>query len=87
METTNLNWSSIEKGVCKSRLEQYNLASIVPSNFTFYKNLLIFLGVPKVSSYTNDNTLMYVDFENGAWDVTNVKMLSGTENNLYLFIK
>ncbi|XP_065661888.1 dipeptidyl peptidase 8 isoform X8 [Hydra vulgaris] len=78
----NLSWSSIEEVVEKSRLEQYNLALIVPSNFTFYKNLLVFLGVPKVS-YKNDNTLIYFDFENGSWDSTNVESLDGAENNIY----
>nr|XP_047133216.1 dipeptidyl peptidase 8 isoform X3 [Hydra vulgaris] len=78
----NLSWSSIEEGVDKSRLEQYNLASTVPSNFTFYKTLLVFLGVPKVS-YKNDNTLIYFDFENGSWDTTNVETLSGVETKIY----
>ncbi|XP_065669799.1 dipeptidyl peptidase 9 isoform X2 [Hydra vulgaris] len=82
MENTSLSWSSIEKGVIKSRLEQYNLTSTVPSNFTFYKNLLIFLGVPKGSSYTNDNTLIYVNIENGLWDTNSVKTC-GSENSLY----
>ena len=60
-------WAEIDKAVYKSRIAQCQLATFVPSNFTFYKNLVLFLGVPPNDS-SNENTLIYVDIENGAWE-------------------
>lgn len=85
-------WLGIERAVCQSRLQQYQLSSFVPSNFTFYKNLLIFLGIPPVGeSYTNENTLIYVDVETGSWEHMEIGKTEGKQDvtsipQLYLFI-
>lgn len=66
MEQPKKTWQDIERKVLKSRVALYQYSSFTPTNFTFYKNLLIFLGVPPVSeTYTNENTLIYIDVENG----------------------
>ena len=76
-------WLEIDKAVCKSRMAQYQLSSFVPSNFTFYKNLVIFLGVPPMGeSFSNENTLIYIDIENGAWETMEVDKKSTGERKI-----
>eukprot|EP00111_Clytia_hemisphaerica_P018750 TCONS_00055458-protein len=70
-------WAEIDKAVYKSRVAQCQLATFVPSNFTFYKSLVIFLGVPPGDS-SNENTLIYVDIENGAWENMDVDCKQGS---------
>lgn len=86
-------WSDIERAVYRSRLQQYQFSSFVPSHFTFYKNILIFLGIPPVGdTYTNENTLVYVDVEGGVWEHMEIQKPVVAEDNmntssthLYLF--
>ena len=88
-------WSDIERAVYRSRLQQYQFSSFVPSHFTFYKNILIFLGIPPVGdTYTNENTLVYVDVEGGVWEHMEIQKPVVAEDNmntssthLYLFSK
>ena len=82
------SWQDIERSVSQSRLALYQLSSFTPTNFTFYKNLLIFLGVPPDGEvYTNENTLIYVDVENGCVrEVAEKELESGGDVHSYLFI-
>ena len=76
-------WSDIERAVYRSRLQQYQFSSFVPSHFTFYKNILIFLGIPPVGdTYTNENTLVYVDVEGGVWEHMEIQKPVGGEDNM-----
>ena len=74
-------WLEIDKAVYKSRLAQYQLATFVPSNFTFYKNLVIFLGVPPGDSCSNENTLIYVDIDNGTWENMDIDCKPSSSSN------
>lgn len=76
-------WSDIERAVYRSRLQQYQFSSFVPSHFTFYKNILIFLGIPPLGdTYTNENTLVYVDVEGGVWEHMEIQKPIGDEENM-----
>lgn len=76
-------WSDIERAVYRSRLQQYQFSSFVPSHFTFYKNILIFLGIPPLGdTYTNENTLVYVDVEGGVWEHMEIQKPVGDEENM-----
>ena len=85
------SWLEIESAVYKSRHAQYQFSSFVPSHFTFYKNILIFLGIPPIGeSFTNENTLIYVDVESGAWEDIggpSTDHMDGLEPETYLFTK
>lgn len=86
------SWLEIERAVCHSRLAQFHFSSFIPSHFTFYKNLLIFLGVPPTGeSYSNENTLLYIDVENGVWEHMDIKYeghdsMDGLDPHMYVYI-
>ena len=66
MANGKMEWKDIDNFITKTRLSQFKECRSVPTQFTFYKNILIFLGIPR--DCTDDlpscvNTLMYIYLE------------------------
>ncbi|XP_065063849.1 dipeptidyl peptidase 9-like [Rhopilema esculentum] len=66
MADGKMEWKDIDNFITKTRLSQFKECRSVPTQFTFYKSILIFLGIPR--DCTDDlpscvNTLMYINLE------------------------
>ena len=77
-----LDWKELDAHITRSRIAQFRETRSVPSQFTFYKNHLFFLGVPRNSyddAHPYMNTLCYIDLEeirNGVVENEDVEMLN-----------
>ena len=61
-----MNWEDLDLLIAKAKISHYKDCRLTPSQFTFYKNLLIFVGIPKDDLDdvpTCVNTLMYVNLD------------------------
>ena len=72
MEKSKKTWQDVDLLLTKLKISHYKDCRWTPSQFTFYKNILIFVGVPKDD--TDDipssvNTLLYADM-NETWCTT-----------------
>ena len=64
MEESKKTWQDLDFLITKLKISHYKDSRCTPSQFTFYKNILIFVGIPKDDIDdipTCVNTLLYVN--------------------------